>query len=692
MPIEKQPVLDIRDVTIAYQIEEAHLDTVRNVSLQIGARQIYGLVGESGSGKSTLALAVMGYLAANGRVTGGQILLDGENLLEKSTAEMRSIWGRRMNLVPQDPGGALNPAIRVGEQIAEIARHHYGLSRKDAWARSIELLRDVRIADPQRVAQRYPHQLSGGMQQRVMIAMALSTEPRVLVLDEPTTALDVTTEATVLDLFNDLIQRHETATLYVTHNLGVVAQICHRVAVMYAGEIVEDADVRTLFCEPLHPYTIGLLRSVPRLRTDGGSDLMTIDGGLPSRSELPTGCIFAARCPFVQDRCRTIRPPYVEALPGHRVSCHRWEEIATGTLRLDALEHESPPQAERPVEPLLHAEVLSKRYPIGTPLLAQIRATITHIPPPAVRAVDEVSLDIHRGETIGLVGESGSGKTTFARCLVGLVDRSSGTVSLLSYFNLAPAVTDRPAEALQHIQMVFQNPDESLNPYQTVGEALRRPLMTLLHYRQDQADERIAALLRSVHLPEEYANRQPDELSGGEKQRVAIARAFATSPDLIVLDEAVSALDVSVQAAILKLLHELKRDTSYLFISHDLAVVAYLADTIAVMYLGQLVETLRTSELLQVPVHPYTEALLSAIPTPDPDAPRDRIRLDGEIPSPSDLPTGCRFHTRCPRKWGPICEQEEPPWVPATDGHLIRCHHPLDHLAIVQAETRKGAE
>jgi peptide/nickel transport system ATP-binding protein len=681
------PILSVENVTISYKIERAWYDVVRNVSLAIQPRQVYGLVGESGSGKSTLALAVMRYLADNGRVTSGKILLDGENLLDKPLSEMRHLWGAKMALVPQDPGGSLNPSIRIGEQLGEIVRFHAGLSKRAAQARGIELLRQVRIADPERIVGRYPHQLSGGMQQRVLIAMALSTQPRLLVLDEPTTNLDVTTEATVLDLFRDLIHNVSAATLYVTHNLGVVAQICARVAVMYAGEVMEDASAADLFRQPLNPYTLSLLSSLPRVdvtRERGG--LRTIPGNLPSRGNLPVGCIFATRCPFAIEICHQVKPPLDSAAPDHFVSCHRWHEIADGTLRLPEKDQQPGHQQATTLsdEPVLKVDDVSKRFAVNSALDALVKGQQQ-----TVTAVDDVTLILKRGQTLGLVGESGSGKTTLARCLVGLVNRDSGKIELLGV-DVAPYVGDRPKEVLQHLQMVFQNPEESLNPYQTVGEALRRPLITLLNYSSAEADARVAELLQSVRLPVEFKERLPAELSGGEKQRVAIARAFASMPpQVVVLDEAVSALDVSVQAAILNLLSELKvgEQTTFLFISHDLAVISYLADVVAVMYLGQLMEIVPREQLLTPPLHPYTEALLSAIPVPDPNAPRERIRLENDAPSPVNLPSGCRFHTRCPRKWGPICEQEEPQWQNAGDGHVIRCHFPLDELAAVQRET-----
>jgi len=661
-------VLSLSAVTVAYRLQSTWAPVVRNVSLNILPQQVYGLVGESGSGKTTLALAAMQALPRNGRITSGDILLDGESLLGKSVPQMRSIWGIKMNMVPQDPGASLNPALTIGEQIAEISRRHEGLSVSASRQRAIDLLREVRLGDPERVASRYPHQLSGGQQQRTLIAMALSTNPRLLVLDEPTTNLDVTTEAVVLDLVKDLIRKHQAATLYVTHNLGVVAQMCDRTAVMYAGEVVEDAAVGDLFRRPLHPYTLELLRCVPRVAASQQIRLHTIQGTLPNRAHTLRGCIFADRCPFVLDHCRTAAPPFEEAHPGRWVRCHRWRDMEAGDLTIPEDPIPANQANTRSTDTLLHLDRVTKRFSGGR----------GH----EFTAVDGISLDLAQGQTLGVVGESGSGKTTLARCIVGLVERTSGEMTLVP-MDLPPRLLDRPPSILKRLQMVFQNPDESLNPYQTVGEALRRPLRVLAKVDPQTIETRIRDLLRAVHLGEEYANRYPSELSGGEKQRVAIARAFASEPELIIADESVSALDVSVQAAILNLLSELKntQQTSYVFISHDLAVVGYLADVIAVVYLGQIVEIVPRAQFFEAPMHPYTEALLSAIPVLDPGASHERIRLESDIPSQSNRVTGCRFHTRCPRKIGAICEQTEPPFVDAGNGQFIRCHIPLDELS-----------
>lgn len=710
------PILSIEKLTVGYNLQNTWLDAVRDVSLSVQPGQTYGIVGESGSGKSTLVQSVMRYLSANGAVRAGSIRLDGEDLVTKSTAEMRGLWGARLSMVPQDPLSSLNPSILVGEQIAEISKRHEGLSSRAAWKRAVETLTQVRIADPAEVARRYPHQLSGGMQQRVVIAMALSTAPRLLVLDEPTTSLDVTTEAAVLDLFDDLLERNASATLFVTHNLGVVARMCDRVAVMYASELMEDAAVGDLFHKPLHPYTISLLGCVPRVG-QGKRDitLQTISGQIPSLRNVPHGCVFAPRCPVALEVCHQVKPPTEEAAPGHAVKCHRWREIVAGTLEVAPTVRLTPGpslQTERgdrapsdspsllvekglggeankgsggEVNPLLHINHLRVQFTQGTLLDRLIKGTDRT----TVKAVDDVSLDVPRGLTVGLVGESGSGKTSLARSVVGLVSVTSGKIDLLN-IDLRGRATQRPHETLRQLQMIFQHPEESLNPYHTIGETLRRPLITLAGKSSKEADEGVRALLRAVHLPEDFVSRFPNELSGGEKQRVAIARAFAAQPDLIVCDEPVSALDVSVQASVLNLLAELQteRNTAYLFISHDLSVVGYLADVIAVIYLGQLVEIGGAAGFFDPPHHPYTEALLSSIPVPDPDAQRNRIHLEGDIPSAVNIPTGCRFHTRCPRFLGDVCVHQEPPWQ--TDAgagrRQYRCHIPPGELRALQSD------
>lgn len=678
------PVIEANNLCIDYRLDKHWLNAIRDVSICIDPFEIHGLVGESGSGKSTLALALMRYMAANARIASGEILLDGEDLIRKSDSEMRRIWGKKLNLVPQDPLAALNPSYTVGEQIAEITRQHEGLSRPAALARAVEMLARVKIADPEAVARHYPHQLSGGMQQRVTIAMALSTQPRLLVLDEPTTALDVTTRAVILDLFRELIRDNQAAALYVSHDLGTIAQMCDRVTVLYGGEVMASAPVRQLYASPLHPYTMGLLASIPRPTEGVETRLPTIEGAAPSLANRPRGCVFAPRCPVALPMCFEEKPPLEEVERGRLVKCHRWQEIASGDLTIQTAPLEKvtagPPPDDRYV---LATSGLSKRFGERSFL-----ERLTGRGEGYVQAVDRVSVRVRSRSTLGLVGESGSGKTSLARSIVALETADEGQIDLLS-IPIATKLSDRPPEVLRELQMVFQNPNDTLNPYQTVEQALGRTIRRLHNHSlsDDDIHQRVIDLLESVRLTPDYAKRYPTELSGGEKQRIAIARAFAADPALIVADEPTSSLDVSVQAVVLNLLKDLRarEGASYILISHDLAAVSYLADWIAVMYLGQIVEEGDTEDVYTVPSHPYTEALLSAILVPDPTVEQGHIRLEGDVPSPRNIPTGCRFHTRCPRKIGAICEQQNPPWRDAEDGHRIRCHIPLDELARIQS-------
>lgn len=715
-------VIEARNVCIDYRLGKQWVNVIRDVSLHIEPLEIHGLVGESGSGKSTLALAVMRYMAKNARISSGEILLDGESLLAKSNRDMQSIWGRQISLVPQDPLAALNPSYKIGTQIAEISVLHDKMSQRQAWSKAVEMLERVRIADPEAVARKYPHQLSGGMQQRVTIAMALSTHPRLLILDEPTTALDVTTEATILDLFRDLIRENEAAALYVSHNLGVIAQMCDRMTVLYGGEVMAGGSVEQVFTNPIHPYTIGLLASIPQATEGLETRLPTMEGIAPTLAQRPTGCVFAARCPAAIALCHEQKPalesilaiPSPSPLAVYRegeedrllkgkselsvsdtlakssnrerlVKCHRWREIASGELTLDSNVQQAIYDGLPPVEGdyVLTTDGISKRYG-RTSLLDKITMREASV----IQAVDDASIRVRARATLGLVGESGSGKTTLARCIVGLESADDGEIELLD-MPISRHLAQRPQQTRRDLQMVFQNPNDTLNPYQTVGQALERTIRLLGNesLTQEQIDSRVAELLAVVRLPIDYAGRYPGELSGGEKQRVAIARAFAGNPALVVADEPTSALDVSVQAVILNLLKDLRarEGASYLFISHDLRAVSYLADWLIVMYLGQIVEEGSTEQVYSAPSHPYTEALISAIPVPDPRVRQKHIRLDGDIPSAAHIPSGCRFHTRCPRKIGAICEQQEPPWQDAGNGHRIRCHIPMEELVTLQS-------
>lgn len=675
------PLIRIRGLDVAYKVENVEIEVLRDIDLQIQRGETLGLVGESGSGKSTLALALVRQLAANGVVRDGEISFQGKNLLGLPEAEMQKIWGRGLAFVPQNPAAALNPSLRIGEQVAEALRL-YGVPPDEAQTQAEQLLKQVRIAEAHHVAQSYPHQLSGGMQQRVMIALALSGQPQLLVLDEPTTALDVTTEAAVLDLLRDSVVEHSSAMLYVTHNLGVVAKISDRVVVLYAGELAEEAPIEQIFKQPLHPYTRGLLDSVPRLgQRKDQNPLQGIPGQVPRLADFPNACVFAPRCPLAIDLCWNERPSWDAPSADRHVRCHRWREIAAGKISAHREETKPIRVGKQKTQQVLKVEHLEVNYEIPQSLVG----ALTRQPKQAVRAVRDISLRMGSGQTLGIVGESGSGKSSLARAVIGLAKRDSGTVELLG-MQVPVRLQARTQEMLSHLQMVFQNPDEALNPNMTVGESLTRPLIRLRGLNLAKAREQVLALLAAVRLPRDYAARYPGQLSGGEKQRVAIARAFASQPELLLADEPVSALDVSVQANILNLLAELQveQQTALLLISHDIAVVGYLSDQIAVMYLGEFMQVGPAESIFTPPYHPYTEALLSAVPPPDPFVKQKQIRLEGELPSPVNPPSGCPFHTRCPRFLGDICVQQTPPWRETRDGKRYFCHISEEELIQIQ--------
>ncbi|MCS6906690.1 MAG: ABC transporter ATP-binding protein [Anaerolineales bacterium] len=683
------PILEVKDLTVAYRIGDHWLEAIRDVNLTLHAGQIYGLVGESGSGKTTLAMAILNYLGENGKIRKGSIVFEGEEISSLSKEAMRSYWGRKIALVPQNPLSSLNPTLPVGEQVQEVLRYHLKMPSAVAHQRVLELFERVRLADPERVARSYPHQISGGMQQRVMIAMALATSPRLLLLDEPTTSLDVTTQASILDLIKELIQGQEMAVLYVTHNLGVVVELCHRVAVLYAGELVEDAPLEDLFSQPLHPYTYGLLKSVPKLGQNKREQVLSaIPGRIPALAQRGSGCIFRARCPLAIEAC-SVRPS-LEQVNGQRSTrCHRWQEIAHQEIELSHL-FEGEEAFQEPVSirkqaeaSALDAEGIVVEFDTHQSLIESIFSHRKR----KIKAVKDVSIHIQPGETLGLVGESGSGKTSLARAISGLNEPEAGSIRIYG-LPASPKLSKRNREVLRRLQMVFQNPEEALNPFMTVGESLRRQLFVLQGIRGEEAQRAAEEMVRAVQLPVEVLNRRPNQLSGGEKQRIAIARAFITNPDVIIADEPVSSLDVSVQAAILNLINRLQGtfNNGLLFISHDLAVVGYLADQIAVIYLGALMQLCRAADLFEPPYHPYTEALLSAVPSVELEKKGQTIRLQGDLPSPSEPITGCPFHSRCPRKIGAICEREAPPWrVDERTQKRIYCHYTLEELVQLQA-------
>jgi peptide/nickel transport system ATP-binding protein len=670
------PALELDELEVAFNVRGQWRRALRGVSLTIAPGEAYGLVGESGCGKSTTALAVMRHLPRNGRVTGGAVRVAGADLLAMSERQVRRYRAQSASMVYQNPGAAMNPSLRVGDQVVE-AFTVAGVPAGEARAGALDLLARVQIADPESVMRRYPHQLSGGMQQRALIAMALASDPALLVLDEPTTGLDATVEAEVLELVAGLRAELGTSVLFISHNLAVVRRMCDRVGVLYAGRLVEEGPAGELFREPRHPYTVGLLRCLPRsgIRKDERR-LDTIPGVLPGPgAELP-GCVFADRCGLVRDVCREEEPPLHASGPGRTSRCHFWQEAG-----------ELPHTAE----PSRAALPAAARAP--APVLAVAGAAKTFRQDGHdLRALAGVDLGVGPGETLGLVGESGSGKTTLARVLLGLTPPDAGTVVELDGKPLAPDLSSRSTEEVRALQIVFQNPDSALNRRFAAGRIVGRALTKLLGLRGGRRDERVRELARAVRFDERLLTARPAQLSGGLKQRVAIARAFAGDPRVVVCDEPTSALDVSVQAAILNLLVDLQeeQDVSYLFISHDLGVVRYLADRIAVLYLGRLMEVGDAATVLAAPHHPYTEALLSAVPALEGEG-RARIRLEGEIPSATAPPPGCVFHTRCPRKLGEICEREEPPLAEVEPGHALRCHIPLEELRRLQAAPPAGA-
>lgn len=674
------PILDVRDLAIVYATRQGDVPAVRGVSFDIRRGETLGIVGESGCGKSTVAFGIVNFLGANGKIVGGEILFQGQNLVGRSEDDLRKMRGDRIAMVYQDPMQALNPSMRLGDQMAEVLIVHRGMDRKAAEAKCIQMLERVYMPDPANVMKRYPHQISGGQQQRVVIAMALLNDPALLIMDEPTTALDVTVEAAVLDLIADLQRDFDTAIMYISHNLGVIARVADRVAVMYAGELVERAAVGDVFLRPYHPYTQGLMRCVPRLGQDKSSSyLYPIPGRVPSPQALPPGCVFEPRCAFARRACSQHRPALREVAAGHWTSCLFAEEIAEQGWQPPAPAGKEPLRAAPAVpaaadRPILRVEHAQTFYRVPSRRLFGGKQY--------VRAVDDVSIAVRRGETLGIVGESGCGKSTLVKTIIGLETPTAGTFEFMGV-DIAQPVSKRSLDILQNLQMVFQNPDSTLNPSFSVGVQIGRALRRFKKLPGREVRAEVIRLLDMMKLGERYYDRLPRQLSGGEKQRVGIARAIAGRPEVVLCDEPVSALDVSVQAAVLNLLLEIQQQmgTTMLFIAHDLSVVRFFCDTIAVMYLGQIVEIGPAEAIYAPPYHPYTEALLSAVPIPDPRVEQARIRLSGTVPSALHPPAGCRFHTRCPRKLGAICETQTPPWQVAKAGQRIFCHIPVAELS-----------
>ncbi|MDO4797027.1 MAG: ABC transporter ATP-binding protein [Coriobacteriales bacterium] len=636
------PTLLVKHLQVSFFTERGEVRAANDVSLEVRPGQIVGIVGESGCGKSVCGRAIMGLLRPPGRVVGGRVLLNGQDLLGLSEDEWCDVRGSAVSMIFQEPMTSLNPLMRVGKQVAEAIKVHTDASNDEAMREAERMLEAVGIADARRRMRSYPHQLSGGLRQRVMIAMAMALRPRLLVADEPTTALDVTVQAQILRLMRNLAGE-DTSVLIISHDLGVIAQLCDYVYVMYAGRVVEQAPTVELFDRPAHPYTKGLLAAVTSLR-DGSDVLATIPGTVPNLLHLPPGCSFSLRCERCEQRCREVAPELVDVGPGHAVRC-----LLEEGARMPSV--------------LLEARHLTKEFAAG-------RGKKVH-------AVSDVSLELFEGETLGIVGESGCGKSTLARMLIRLLAPTSGEV-LLRGQSITGMSNRAFAAHRRELQLVFQDPYASLDPRMTVRELIAEPLRT--HHMcptKEATTQRVLELMGDVGVPSEFLWRYPHQFSGGQRQRIGIARALAAEPSVIVCDEPVSALDVSVQSQILNLLRELQRknNLSFVFISHDLSVIRHVSDRVCVMFLGRVCEMGPTNEVFDAPRHPYTRFLINAIPSPDPHARNDDVELlEGEIPSPLDPPSGCPFRTHCPQA-SERCAHEAP--TPRdVDGVLVACHHP----------------
>ncbi len=668
-------ILTIEGVCIDAKGRRGTSRIVQDVSFSIRPGEAFGLVGESGCGKSTVALAAMRYLGSGLSLTGGRILFEGRDIAAMGVSELRSLRGNRIAMVYQDPMSSLNPVMTIGRQLIEVPLLHGETDPAKARHRAITMLGEVRLPDAAAMMGRYPHQLSGGQQQRVVIAMALMAEPALLVMDEPTTGLDVTIEAAILELVRELRQKFGTSILFISHNLGTVARLCDRIGVLYAGRLVETGTIRDVFKTPAHPYTRGLLAALPdhgadTRRTGGHARLSPIEGTLNAADRARIGCAFAPRCGYVEHSiCSTAPIPLVAVRSGadQVARCARLHVVATT----------APARAAKPVaiaaaastggRLLLALDHLSKRYDLGSRFGSGSTT--------AVYALSDASMQARAGETLAIVGESGSGKSTLAKVVSGLIPATGGSATLNGTEIGTVAVDKRSADMRRRVQMVFQNPDATLNPSHSIEFALTRPLRQQRGLSRAQARTEVVRLMERVRLPADLLRRKPHQLSGGQRQRVAVARSLAGQPDLIIADEPVSALDVSVQAAIVNLLGELLEsgELGLVLISHDLGLVRHMADWVAVMYLGRIVEYGPASQVFAGPFHPYTEALLEAAPRPDPDARAPAIVLSGSMPSPTQRLVGCVFASRCPRKLNGLCEQVPPP-VHTFEQHTIACH------------------
>ena len=671
------PLLDIRDLHTDIEIRSGVVHALSGVDLHVNPGETLGIVGESGSGKTMTALSLMGLLPQGGSVSSGQIILDGQDLTKLPLKEKRKLRGTKVGMIFQDPLTSLNPTMKIGLQVCEPLRVHEKLSKKEALERAVEILKRVGMPRPEVVINNYPHQLSGGMRQRVMIAMALVCKPRILIADEPTTALDVTTQMQILDLIDELRDEYQMGVILITHDLGVVAGHTDRVAVMYAGRIVETAPTKTLFTEPKHRYTSSLMAALPERALAAGTKLFSIPGAPPSLTNLPVGCRFAARCLWATDECRAGYPD-LSGDDAHTFSCFHPvqegdESPAALQAKLDTQKNGDEAGAQQvpqvSSEVLLDVKEASREYEsAGSGFFKRDKGVVS--------AVDRVSITVKKGETYGLVGESGCGKSTMGRLIAGLERPSSGAIELdgrdLATLKGRDAVTIH-----RDVQMMFQDSYAAMDPRMRIDQILAEPMSIQKTGNARQIAERIMEIIEQVGLTEEILDRYPHEFSGGQLQRIGFARSLTLAPDLIVADEPVSALDVSVQAQVLNLMKDLQAELglSYLFISHDLAVVQYMADRIGVMYLGRIVEEGPAKEVVENPKHPYTKALIDSIPVPDPEFSHDdrAIKLTGEPPSAVNPPEGCRFRPRCPFA-GEECKIQP---TLTDERHRVACHHPL---------------
>jgi len=658
-------LLSVDSLDVSFEVTDGTIRALRDVSLVLDEGETLGIAGESGSGKSTLALAIARYLDNNARVPNGTINFKGRNILDVPQRKLNEIRGNQIAHVAQNASKALNPSMRVGAQIRESIKMHQDVDKDDEVT---ELLHDaldqVNIPDPAKTGKRFPHELSGGQQQRVLIAMALACNPELLILDEPTTGLDVTTQAKLLDLIQDLKADAGVGILLITHNLGVIAQIADRVNILYAGEMMEKGPVDDVFSSPSNPYTQALLATTPEIKTQ--KKLRPIPGGIPELGDIPDGCIFAERCAFATEECRTGDIAMESVADGHETRCVNWQTAVSTPIETE----EAAERTSNPGDVILEGKDIVKHYDEGTFLENLLQ---DHKP---VQAVDGVDIAIHEGETVGLVGESGCGKSTLGRLMLSLHKLTDGVIEYRGD-DLSSLSKSKRKEFHAECQIIFQDPASSLNPRDSVREIIERPLKLFTEQNKDDRIDRVDELLGQVNLSFDLKTKYPHELSGGQQQRVAIARAFAAHPSLVVLDEPVSSLDVSVQASILNLLDDLREEynTSYLLISHDMGVIQAICDRLAVMYLGKIIEHGTMADVFAPPFHPYTRSLLSSIPTLDPHGSSNRIRLEGDVPSAREPPTGCSFHTRCPQKIGDVCETDEPELLSSNEnGHCLACH------------------